>query len=61
LYNVTGNNFYLLEAKRIAKELMPLVYAGQMRNHSLYKGDIGVGVLFAELANPKFARMPLFE
>ena len=61
LYNVTGNNFYLAEAKRIARELIPLVYTGQMRNNSLYKGDVGVGVLFAELANPKHARMPLFE
>ncbi|HRI21235.1 MAG TPA: lanthionine synthetase LanC family protein, partial [Panacibacter sp.] len=61
LYNTTQNNFYLAEAKRLAKKMLPHIYAGQMRNHSLYKGDVGIGVLFTELACPQFAKMPLFE
>ncbi|MEO6720344.1 MAG: lanthionine synthetase LanC family protein [Ferruginibacter sp.] len=61
LYNVTQNAFYLTEAKRLAKKMLPHIYSGQMRNNSLYKGDIGVGVLLTELALPQFARMPLFE
>ena len=61
LYNVTHNNFYLNEAKQLARKMLPHAYSGQMRNNSLYKGDVGVGVLLTELAYPEFARMPLFE
>ncbi|WP_026629077.1 protein kinase domain-containing protein [Dyadobacter alkalitolerans] len=61
VYNATKNNFYLTEAKRIAKQMLPHIYSGQMRNHSLYKGNIGAAVLFEELERPEFARMPLFE
>ena len=61
LYNVTQNEFYFMEAKQLAKKLLPQVYSGQMRNNSLYKGDIGIGVLLTELNHPQFARMPLFE
>jgi serine/threonine-protein kinase len=32
-----------------------------MRNNSLYKGDVGAAVLFAELEKPMESRMPLFE
>ncbi|SDE88994.1 serine/threonine protein kinase [Dyadobacter soli] len=61
VYNASKNDFYLTEAKRIAKQMLPHVYSGQMRNHSLYKGNIGAAVLFEELDRPEFARMPLFE
>jgi serine/threonine-protein kinase len=61
LYNATQNEFYFMEAKQLAKKLLPQVYTGQMRNNSLYKGDVGIGVLLTELNHPKFARMPLFE
>ncbi|MCF2517617.1 protein kinase domain-containing protein [Dyadobacter sp. CY351] len=61
VYNATKNDFYLTEAKRIAKQMLPHIYSGQMRNHSLYKGNIGAAVLFEELERPEFARMPLFE
>jgi len=61
VYNVTQDDFYLNEAKRIAKQMLPHIYSGQMRNHSLYKGNIGAAVLFEELNRPEFARMPLFE
>jgi hypothetical protein len=29
--------------------------------HSLYKGDVGVAVLIADLERPEFAAMPFFE
>lgn len=61
VFNATGDDFYLLGAKRIAKEMLPHIYSGQMRNHSLYKGNIGAAVLLEELNRPEFARMPLFE
>lgn len=61
IYNATKDDFYLTEARRIAKQMLPHIYSGQMRNHSLYKGNIGPAVLFEELNRPEFARMPLFE
>ncbi|SEI53246.1 Serine/threonine protein kinase [Dyadobacter sp. SG02] len=61
VYNATKDDFYLNEAKRIAKQMLPHIYSGQMRNHSLYKGNIGAAVLLEELNRPGFARMPLFE
>jgi len=32
-----------------------------MRQGSLYKGDVGVALLEAELAEPSLSAMPLFE
>lgn len=61
IYNAAKDDFYLTEAKRIAKQMLPHVYSGQMKNHSLYKGNIGAAVLLEELDRPEFARMPLFE
>jgi serine/threonine-protein kinase len=61
VYNATKEDFYLTEAKRLAKQMLPHIYSGQMKNHSLYKGNIGAAVLFEELDRPEFARMPLFE
>ncbi|MCE7064068.1 protein kinase domain-containing protein [Dyadobacter sp. CY326] len=61
VYNATRDNFYLTEAKRLAKQMLPHIYCVQMKNHSLYKGNIGAAVLFEELDRPEFARMPLFE
>ena len=61
VYNATKEDFYLSEAKRIAKQMLPHIYSNQMRNHSLYKGNIGAAVLFEDLNRPEFARMPLFE
>ncbi|OJV13739.1 MAG: hypothetical protein BGO21_20520 [Dyadobacter sp. 50-39] len=61
VYNAAKDDFYLAEAKRVAKQMLPHIYSGQMRNHSLYKGNIGAAVLLEELDRPEFARMPLFE
>lgn len=61
VYNATKDDFYLTEATRMAKQMLPHIYSGQMKNHSLYKGNIGAAVLFEELNRPEFARMPLFE
>ncbi|TLV01484.1 lanthionine synthetase LanC family protein [Dyadobacter luticola] len=61
IYKATHDDFYLTEARRLAKEMLPHMYTNQMKNHSLYKGNIGAAVLFEELERPEFARMPLFE
>jgi eukaryotic-like serine/threonine-protein kinase len=61
LFKITGNNFYLNEAKALGKRILKNIYGPGMKNNSLYKGDVGAAVLFTELMEPKFALMPLFE
>jgi eukaryotic-like serine/threonine-protein kinase len=61
LFKITENNFFLHEATRIAKKILVHAYLPVLRNNSLYKGDVGIGVLFTELTQPRFALMPLFE
>ena len=61
LFNITGDDFYLQQAKLKIKKILPNTYSHEARNHSLYKGDIGAAVLLTEMANPAYARMPLFE
>ena len=61
LFNITKNEYYLLEAKNKAKKILHNVYTPDARNNSLYKGDIGAAVLLTELNKPCYARMPLFE
>ena len=61
LYNATQNDFYYKSAKALAKAMLPQAHGNQMRNHSLYKGDIGLGILATEIEFPSFARMPFFE
>jgi eukaryotic-like serine/threonine-protein kinase len=61
LYNTTKNIFYLNEAKRLAKRILRNAYTLETKNNSLYKGDIGIAVLFTEISEPQYARMPLFE
>jgi len=61
LFNATQNSFYLDEVKHRAKKVLKNIYNTEMKNHSLYKGDVGAAVLFSELTVPEHARMPLFE
>ena len=61
IYNATGNEYYYNEARKMGKKLLPDMHAGQMKNHSLYKGNVGAGVFLAELEQPAYAKMPLFE
>jgi len=61
LYKVTRHGSYLEKAKDLCWRILQNVYSPEMENNSLYKGDIGVAVLFSELDNPGQALMPLFE
>lgn len=61
IYRVTNDIFYLTEAKALAKRIVQDAYSPMMRNNSLYKGDVGTAVLFAELEKPLESGMPLFE
>jgi serine/threonine-protein kinase len=65
MYNHSGERHWLAGAQRMAvaarhaagRQVRTLVN----RSESLYKGDLGVAVLFSELRDPRSARMPFFE
>jgi eukaryotic-like serine/threonine-protein kinase len=65
MYNHSGERGWLARAEKLAaaarhaaaRQPHPLM----SRSESLYKGDLGVAVLLAELRDPEFARMPFFE
>ena len=61
LYNVTGEKHYLNESNRLKQLIMKNISSSQLQNNSLYKGEVGLGVLFCESITPALARMPLFE
>ncbi len=61
LYKTTHDKKYLDSVKRLNKMLLKNLTSPQLRNNSLYKGEIGIGVLFCESENPDMAMMPLFE
>jgi eukaryotic-like serine/threonine-protein kinase len=61
LYKTTSNEYYLKEAKTLSRQLLVNVYSPAMRNNSLYKGDIGAALLFADIEKPLESRMPFFE
>lgn len=70
LYKHTGDKAWLHRAQALAQRgarsilQMPGGSAYQelmTRTESLYKGELGVAVLAAELERPEFAAMPFFE
>lgn len=61
LYKVTGDTRHLETVQGIKRMLLRNLSSSQLRNNSLYKGEVGLGVLFSESENPAFALMPLFE
>ncbi len=61
LYNITGNQLYLDHTQKIKQKIMHHVASPVLVNNSLYKGEVGLGVLLVELEKPECARMPLFQ
>jgi serine/threonine protein kinase len=60
LYRHTGNLEWLSRARRMANHAAS--FQGEwMRENALWKGQLGVAVLIAELESPEEARMPFFE
>jgi predicted Ser/Thr protein kinase len=60
LYRHTGAAEWLSAARRLANAAA--AYKGaQVRAHSLWKGELGIAVLIADLESPENARMPFFE
>ena len=65
MYNHSGERSWLLLAERLAVAARHAAtrqsHTLMNRSESLYKGDLGVAVLLAELGDPRSARMPFFE
>lgn len=61
IYKYTGDKKWLERARKIGNIAINGIGSYNLRNHSLYKGDVGVALLAEELSNPEYACMPLFE
>jgi serine/threonine-protein kinase len=61
LYKLTGANEWLSRARQLANHAVTAVGPTAQRPNSLWKGELGVAVLIADLASPENAAMPFFE
>jgi eukaryotic-like serine/threonine-protein kinase len=61
LYKHTGATQWLSRARQLANHAATNAEATAERTNSLWKGELGVAVLIADLASPENARMPFFE
>jgi len=60
LYKHTGATEWLARARQLANHAVSALSSSQ-RPHALWKGELGVAVLIADLASPENALMPFFE
>jgi serine/threonine-protein kinase len=60
VHHATGDEAWLRRARLLADRAAIAVATGSMRRDALYKGEVGVALLAAELAVPDDAAMPLF-
>jgi hypothetical protein len=60
LFRHTGERTWLERAREIAKRALSATIRSEMPD-SLYKGTLGVALLAADIIEPQFASMPLFE
>jgi len=61
LYKHTGETAWLARARALAGRAARSIRGGSLRRDSLYKGDVGVALLAADLEHPEHACMPLYE
>jgi serine/threonine-protein kinase len=61
LYQQTGEPAWLARARDLADRAAVSVRTSALRRDSLYRGEIGVAVLEADLLQPQHACMPLFQ
>lgn len=61
LYKHTGTTQWLSRARQLANHAAARAAATSQRTNALWKGELGVAVLIADLASPENARMPFFE
>ena len=61
LYRHTGDGLWVDRARGLADRAATLIREWSMHRDSLYKGEIGVALLAAELDEPERSCMPLFD
>lgn len=61
LYKNTGATEWLSRARHLANHAATAATATSERTNALWRGELGVAVLIADLAFPENARMPFFE
>jgi len=61
LYRTTSDSYWLKKARQLTETTLQHSNAPTLKANSLYKGDVGLGLLFAEIEQPGYARMPVFE
>lgn len=61
LYRARGDRLWLARARDLAGQAVTSVRENALRRDSLYKGDIGVATLIADLDRPDDAAMPLYD
>jgi serine/threonine-protein kinase len=61
LYKHTGATEWLSRARQLANHAAAHAASTAQRAGALWKGELGVAVLIADLASPENARMPFFE
>jgi hypothetical protein len=59
-YQHTGATEWLSRARQLANHAASVSFAKASRANTLWKGQLGVAVLIADLASPENARMPFF-
>jgi serine/threonine protein kinase len=60
LYKYTGSNEWLTRARTVGALAVSDAGSPKLRANSLYKGDVGIALLAAELFYPELSCMPLF-
>lgn len=60
LYQHTGEREWLARACHLANHAASIARTTSQRAHALWKGELGVAVLLADLERPEEARMPFF-
>jgi serine/threonine-protein kinase len=60
-YKHTGATEWLSRARQLANHAASIAATTAQRANALWKGELGVAVLIADLASPENARMPFFE
>jgi serine/threonine protein kinase len=61
LYKHTGATDWLSRARQLANHAASTAVSTSQSTNSLWKGELGVAVLIADLASPENAQMPFFE
>jgi eukaryotic-like serine/threonine-protein kinase len=61
LYRETGEGDWLERARGLGRDAAAGIANWSLRRDSLYKGEIGVALLIADLEHPELSCMPLFD